>query len=596
MSSFNHPFASSGYAQPTTNNYFNQGDKYQFGQNQFGQNSQNAWAQQQQANFFAPPQEFVRNAANPFMGAPNGMANFQASGLAPTYNQETKNQANSNGSDAHIDTGPTAQLQLQPDEPEPHNSPGLMNWNLDGNLDFPHENLLNPHHSDEFGAINTNFDDTSNLDGLFVEPPQLQMQHVEAQLSADTSSPDDISLFGDGEAQSTQGDWEEDPMLRQLEEDLEEQFRQEADNETKTNKKQEQVAGRGSIQKAQAKAQPAKAKSKGAGPMPTIALCLPTFKNAVAQEPQQQQQQQQHQQSAGDAMQRAIGAGPAPMSPLWPLLPAEPVPRAPPAPQDNFINNNNNTILGPANEGAKVAKKAAGKNKKQDGSGKRQVAANACARCRRSKIRCAFEDGASACKNCLSRNITQCVRSGDDARTHNTVESRFELALEACINYLAELVFLSVSLVQNSNAAKASKLGVQMGRPVDLASKMVAIAGAEVDLEPMTWYKNQIRRMVHLPAVIRGTKLKESRKEFENLLAKATDYVRILGEVLVRLTHEESYKDGHIISHFFVNEGWSLDRIDRRMQASPVEDTCNLVGNLTNNLTAIFEKVHLGLL
>ncbi|KAK1999977.1 hypothetical protein LX36DRAFT_573135 [Colletotrichum falcatum] len=116
----------------------------------------------------------------------------------------------------------------------------------------------------------------------------------------------------------------------------------------------------------------------------------------------------------------------------------------PPTPSSPSVGSTMDQALGPNTKGNRVTKKKAGKKASEGPI--RAVKANSCDACRRSKVKCVTEEGATSCTACLKKNRHCCV-SGVDARTNKTNQDRLDVSSAAINDYLKDAILLCSELL-----------------------------------------------------------------------------------------------------------------------------------------------------
>ncbi|GKT87259.1 LOW QUALITY PROTEIN: hypothetical protein Ct61P_05109 [Colletotrichum tofieldiae] len=224
------------------------------------------------------------------------------------------------------------------------------------------------------------------------------------------------------------------------------------------------------------------------------------------------------QQIAGDASQRAVEAGHMADIPLQSSSPAEPVSRASPA-VESIVDK----VLAPKTKGKRVSK-AAG-NKKV-----REVKANSCEACRRSKTKCVREGGAASCNLCTKKKC-ECYISGTDGRTNKTNQERLDAAAAAVNDYLKDAVLLCSELVEHPEQMETARALLQnMG---DFRQVRAIISG----LTRSTLKEFQFAMGPFRPPFYEGTtKLSETRNQrIPQLKQMALEQGEIVGSLLIML-------------------------------------------------------------
>ncbi|KZL83952.1 hypothetical protein CI238_06949 [Colletotrichum incanum] len=221
---------------------------------------------------------------------------------------------------------------------------------------------------------------------------------------------------------------------------------------------------------------------------------------------------------AGDASQRTVEAGHMADIPLQSPSPAEPVPRASPA-AESIVEK----VLAPNTKGKRVAKTTG--NKKV-----REVKANSCDACRRSKTRCVREEGAASCNLCTKKKC-DCYISGTDGRTNKTNQKRLDAAAAAVNDYLKDAVLLCSELVEHSEQREtAQALLKNMG---DFRQVRAIISG--LTRRPLKEF--QFAMGPFRPPFCEGTaKLSETRNQrIPQLKQMALEQGEIVGSLLIML-------------------------------------------------------------
>ncbi|GJC85882.1 hypothetical protein ColLi_08720 [Colletotrichum liriopes] len=224
------------------------------------------------------------------------------------------------------------------------------------------------------------------------------------------------------------------------------------------------------------------------------------------------------QQIAGDASQRAVEAGHMADIPLQSSSPAEPVSRASPA-VESIVDK----VLAPKTKGKRVVK-AAG-NKKA-----REVKANSCEACRRSKTKCVREGGAASCNLCTKKKC-ECYISGTDGRTNKTNQKRLDAAAAAVNDYLKDAILLCSELVEHPEQMETARALLQnMG---DFKQVRAIISG--LTRSPLKEF--QFAMGPFRPPFYEGTtKLSETRNQrIPQLKQTALEQGEIVGSLLIML-------------------------------------------------------------
>ncbi|GKT47150.1 uncharacterized protein ColSpa_07331 [Colletotrichum spaethianum] len=257
-----------------------------------------------------------------------------------------------------------------------------------------------------------------------------------------------------------------------------------------------------------------------APPVPASAfpIALPSFTLALPSLPLPCNGPENNQQIVGDASQRTVEAGHMAYSLLQSPSPAEPVSRASPA-LENIVDK----AIKPNNKGKRVTKNNS--NKKA-----REVKANSCEACRRSKTKCVREGDADGCNYCKKKNRV-CHVSGTDGRTNKTNQERLDAAVTAVNDYLKDAVLLCSELVDHPEQRQtAQALLHNMG---DLRQVRAIISGlTRSPLKEFRFAMGPFR-----PPFYEGaTKLAETRNQrIPQLKEAAMKQAEIVGSLLIMI-------------------------------------------------------------